>query len=339
MKRIETSAVHNLVRPAWTVDTAVLPKTLIHRMYSSPRKAFTLLTGAVVLSVGPSQLFAVTFTPTYTGTGTAEQKNATTAALNSLASYFTDAINLPATINIVDSGGGGTLGSSSVSTWTAYTGGLFYPSPLYNVLTSTAAPAITMDMNINPSTVWEYGAVTPTGGSFSWQSVVMHEIIHSMGFYDGIANNTGALAQAGYTVFDSFTTLGQNGILFTSLADDAARLGAIQSNNLFWNGANGKAANGGNPVKLYAPGTFESGSTYSHIDPSETGKAGLLFPALPANTYYPGPTAVELGIMKDIGWSVAAVPEPSSYAWAFGVLAMTFGVWRRRQGTAAVPQV
>ena len=168
--------------PTWTADTAVLQKILTHRMYSSPRRALILLTGAVALSFGPGQLFAATFVPTYTGTGTTEQQNATTAALNSLASYFNDVISLPATINIADLGNGGILGSSSVPTWTAYTGGFYYPSPLYNVLTGTTAPAITMNMNINSSVAWEYGAVPPPGGKYSWQSVVMHEIIHSMGF-------------------------------------------------------------------------------------------------------------------------------------------------------------
>ncbi len=303
-------------------------------MNSIRYKTLACLAGALSLTTGAQPLLALSFTPTYTG-GDAQTQNATTAALNALAAYFGNSVALPVQVTIGDLGNTGTLGSSSVSSWEQLGGsGVFYPSPLRNVLNSTTPIAITISMNINASVSWEYGATTPTGGKYSWQSVVMHEALHSMGFYDGVADASGALAQAGYTIFDSFTTIGPNGSSFMSLGDNTARQAAITSNNLYWGGTNGKQANGGNPVKLYSPGTFESGSTYSHIDPSLTGAGGLLFPTLGADTFFAGPTSVELGIMKDLGWTV--VPEPATYAWAFGGLCMGFFAWQRRKTASSV---
>lgn len=91
------------------------------------------------------------------------------------------------------------------------------------------------------------------------------------------------------------------------------------------------AANSGADVKLYAPSSFEAGSTYSHIDPSQTGAGGILFPTLSDNTFYAGPTAVELGMMRDMGWSLTAVPEPSTYALLFGASALAVVMVRRRR--------
>ena len=268
--------------------------------------------------------------------GTAEQQTSTTDALNRLKSYFTPStINLRVEVTIGNLGNTGTLGSSSAG-FSQRSDNLFYAAPLFNFLQGNdlagATTSITISMNNNSTVNWGYGTGAPGSGNYSWQTVVTHEILHSMGFYDGVADNTGALANAGYTIFDSLTVRNlAMPVNFTSYTTNADRLAAILSNDLFWNGAFGKAANGGAPVKLYAPATFESGSTYSHIDPSQTGIGGTLFPALDANVFFEGPTAVELGIMRDLGWSVSAVPEPSTYVLILGVASLAFVAVRRRR--------
>lgn len=278
----------------------------------------------------------LSFTTAFTG-GTTQEQTATTDALTRLSSFFTSTINLKVQVTIGNLGTTGTLGSSSADFSLRTADNLFYATPLFNLLTGTnldgsgSAPSITISMNNNASVNWGYGTGAPGVNFFSWQTVITHEILHSMGFYDGIANNTGALANAGYTIFDSFTIQNTaSPVNFTSFTTDGQRQSAILSNDLFWNGAFGKAANGGNPVKLYAPATFEAGSTYSHIDPSLTGIGGTLFPTLADNVFFAGPTAVELGIIRDIGWSVSAVPEPSTYVLILGAASLAFVVVRRR---------
>ena len=275
------------------------------------------------------------FVPVYVG-GDSTQQTATTSALNSLAAYFADNITLRVQVTIGDLGNSTTLGSSSASF--SLTSGFYNPTPLYNLKTGTdlagASVSITISMNTNAGINWGYGTGAPGASNYSWQTVVLHEVVHSMGFYDGIANNTGALANAGYTIFDSFTVRNTGNVAFTSYTTDAQRLAAVTSNDLYWDGAFGKAANGGSRVQLYAPATFEDGSTYSHVDPSQTGIGGALFPALPANTFFAGPTAVELGIMKDIGWSVTAIPEPDTVALVFALSAFVVAWERRRRRVA-----
>ena len=273
-----------------------------------------------------------TFVPVYVG-GDGAQQTATTNALNSLATYFTDNITLRVQVTISDLGNASTLGSSSANF--SIFSGLYNPTPLFNLKSGTdlggATVSMTISMNTNAGISWGYGTGAPGASNFSWQTVVLHEVVHSMGFYDGIANNTGALANAGYTIFDSFTVRNTGNVQFTSYTTDAQRLTAITSNDLYWDGANGKAANGGARVQLYTPATFEDGSTYSHIDPSQTSIGGALFPALPANTFFAGPTAVELGIMKDIGWSVVAVPEPSTTVLLLSLTVFAIVLERRRR--------
>lgn len=302
-------------------------------MLTKSRSVLRPVLAASVLLLATALHAQFSFTPVYAG-GTGAQTAATTAALNSLAGYFNSAITLNVSVTIGDLGNTGTLGSSSASF--SQTGGYYQPTPLYNLKTSTdlggAATSITISMNNNASVTWGYGATAPGVGNYSWQTVVMHEVLHSMGFYDGIFDATGALANPGYTIFDSFTVQNTGNVAFTSLTTNLQRAAAITSNDLYWDGAFGKAANGGARIKLYAPATYAPGSTYSHIDPSQTGAGGILFPALADNTYFAGPTPVELGIMRDLGWSVVAVPEPAAVALLLGLASLGFVIRRRRAG-------
>lgn len=300
-------------------------------------------------AVGRSQL---TFLSNYTTDslggrdGTALQ-NSTNSAMTSLAAYFTNNIKLNVQVTLQDLGNAQTLGTSSANFSQISGSGPYYATPLYNALTNTdvngGTTAITITMNTNAGINWGLGTGAPGSTNYSWQSVVMHEVLHSMGFYDGIGAvtttlpnvpGTAAWQNPGPTIFDTFSFVGSTGgTQFSALLTDQSRYSAIVSNNMFWTGANAVAANGGTPIKLYAPSTYESGSTYSHIDPSLTGVAGLLFPALYDNTFFAGPTAVELGIMKDMGWSVSAIPEPSAVALIVGGVVMGFTIVVRRRRT------
>ncbi len=296
-----------------------------------PTRKLAAILGAIFLCASAGA--QLVFTTNFTG-GDSTQQNSVTTALNSLATNFTSSITLKVDVTISDLGNSSTLGTGGPTAF-QLNSGLYYAQPLFNLVTSTdlsgSTASLSIGMNVNAGITWFYGTGNPSAGQFSWQSVVMHEALHAMGFFDGIADGTGALANPGYTIFDSFTiNTADANALFTSYTTDGQRLTAITSNALFWNGANGKAANGGAAVKLYAPGTFESGSTYSHIDPSLTGVGGLLFPALSDGVGFSGPTAVELGIMQDMGWGVAAIPEPATVVLIAGLGGLAFVLVRRR---------
>ena len=124
--------------------------------------------------------------------------------------------------------------------------------------------------------------------------------------------------------------------------------GDADGNNgeLFFDGADAEAANGGKMVSMFAPSTFQDGSSDgSHIAPNQAG-AGLLYPSLdPGNYFVPSP--LELAMMADDGWTtkynltptngLTVTPEPSQYAGlglgALGLLGLGFKA-RRRKATA-----
>lgn len=164
---------------------------------------------------------------------------------------------------------------------------------------------------------WYFGTdgITPAG-QYDFVSVVLHEIGHSLNFsgrmtygsYCG-ASNYGCWVSAGYPgIYDWFVENGAGqAILNTGLfPTPSAALGSqLTGNNLYFNGTNANAANGGSRVKIYAPSTWISGSSYSHLDYSTFAGTPnrLMVHAISSasSTHDPGP--VTMGILGDLGWT------------------------------------
>ena len=113
---------------------------------------------------------------------------------------------------------------------------------------------------------------------------------------------------------------------------DAASVGgASPADGLFFNGSFAVAANSGQPLGLYSPNPWEGGSSSAHLDDQNPALAGLMM--LAATDTGPGArtlSAVEIGVLRDIGYTVAAVPEPESYAMMLAGLAMLGAIAKRR---------
>ncbi len=110
-------------------------------------------------------------------------------------------------------------------------------------------------------------------------------------------------------IYDRFTENGSGqSLLNTSLfPNPSTALGSqLTSNNIFFDGSNANAANGGNRVKLYAPSTWSGGSSYSHLDEvfNNTPNALMTYSiGFGESILNPGP--VTLGLFKDMGWKLA----------------------------------
>jgi hypothetical protein len=98
------------------------------------------------------------------------------------------------------------------------------------------------------------------------------------------------------------------------------------------------AVNGGNPVALYSPGTWENGSSESHLDTdSYTGMNGTIenmmnhassiAERLDLREY----TLIERAILRDIGYLAVAIPEP--YSALLLLVGSMCSVTRRRCGS------
>ncbi|MFQ5616289.1 MAG: hypothetical protein ACE5GO_07500 [Anaerolineales bacterium] len=201
----------------------------------------------------------------------------------------------------------------------------WYPVALANKLAGSdldSGPDIDASFNSTFSS-WYFGTDgSPPTNQYDFISVVLHEIGHGLGFFgtmtvDAAAGGTCGgvgLGCWGYGtgfpgIYDLFTENG-SGVSLLSFPNNSAQLAAeLTSDNVFFDGPLANAANGGAPVELYAPSTWQQGSSYSHLGEVFNGTSNSLM------TYSIGPGEVEhnpgpvmLGMFEDMGWAIAGPP-------------------------------
>jgi hypothetical protein len=172
-----------------------------------------------------------------------------------------------------------------------------------------------MDIAYSDAFSWYLGTdgITP-GGQYDFVSVVMHEITHGLGFAGTMQYSGGTGAWGGGTgypaSYDRFTE-DNAGTALISYSNPSTALGTtLTGGSVYFDGPNANAANtayGGGRVKLYAPSTWNSGSSYAHLDEIFNGTVNDLMTysiGSAQSNHNPGP--VTLGILKDIGWPSAS---------------------------------
>ena len=188
-------------------------------------------------------------------------------------------------------------------------------------------PDIITRFNSHEDVNWYFGTDGNTpSGKVDFVSTVVHEIAHGLGFFSAAreenistwtfspSSKRGKLKSGKPElphIYDFFVVNG-SGMAITEFHDPSTHLlEQFTSNNLFWSGVKGVAANGGGRPQLHAPGTWDAGSGYAHLDE-------VLFPAGDVNSlmtpyldkqeaiHDPGPIA--LGMLEDMGWSINKAP-------------------------------
>jgi fibronectin type 3 domain-containing protein len=218
----------------------------------------------------------------------------------------------------------GVLGYSGGGSWHRDFSGAprantWYQAALANSLAGSDLDPAYYDMYITYSSSfnWYYGTDGNTpSGQYDLVSVAAHEIAHGLHFA-GMMEYSGGQARYGWgsgypSIYETFMESG-GGIKLISYTNPSTALGTlVTSNNLWWNGTNANAANGGGRVKMYAPSTWSSGSSYSHLD--YTTFAGtinsLMVYAIGSGTSQHNPGPVTMGILKDMGWKTGTPPPP-----------------------------
>ncbi|MBX3291983.1 MAG: carboxypeptidase regulatory-like domain-containing protein [Acidobacteria bacterium] len=138
--------------------------------------------------------------------------------------------------------------------------------------------------------------------------VLLHEMAHGLGFQSFASGSTGALFNGlpdAYTtnMFDRTVNLGWN-----EMTNAQRAASALNTSNLLWNGPNVRIASGfltscreasTGRVQLFAPATFQSGSSVSHFDTACFPNL-LMEPSITLNL----PLDLDLTRqqMRDIGW-------------------------------------
>lgn len=202
----------------------------------------------------------------------------------------------------------------------------FYSSSLANSLHGSDLDSNEADMYIGLSSIfsWYTGTDGNTpAGQYDLVSVVLHEICHGLGLL-GFMQYSGGEGGWGYgynmaTPYDGYAETGEGqSLLDTALFPNPSyALGTVlTSSNVYFSGPNAMAANSNQPVKLYAPATWSSGSSYSHIDTIYNNTINSLMTYAfsdGASQHNLGPILV--GLMEDIGWQTdSADPTPTPTA-------------------------
>ena len=191
--------------------------------------------------------------------------------------------------------------------------GVWYPSALFNNLLDFDIDEndedITLEMNTDMPFYYDANGSCPSS-KIDFPTIMLHETAHGLGFYDSIDPNTGKFEYGTGDYPLTFDTLLWQGNTRLTAMTPANRKRAILSNALYWDGGNAKAANGGGRVKMYAPATYQPGSSVSHWDDSVSFRTFMKW-----HYEYPMRTidASLVGAMKDMGWELAttlSAPQP-----------------------------
>jgi hypothetical protein len=300
--------------------------------------AFLLLLAAT--GIGRAQIvFSFNYLDTTSGfndaTLGAERKAALQSAANILAGYFTGYPSRTVTITVnvsENNGGSSTLASAGSSFFVvnnSFQAGLV--QQMIQSGTNNGQPSLG-SLTWNFGRAWDYDD-NVAAGTFDFKTVAIHELLHAVGFSSYItATGTGAGNGSTYSKFDEFLTDAGGNRLVNAGANYVG--GSILSNgtgsDVFFSGANAMAANGGQRVHLYSPATYLDGSSLSHLDTDFfTASAFTMEHVIAAGPGTRTLSAIELGILTDLGYSVAAIPEPATCAALLGLVAFGLAVRRR----------
>ena len=147
---------------------------------------------------------------------------------------------------------------------------------------------------------------SPAGGQFDLLGIVLHEILHGLGFLSLVNSSTGEVLQNRNDIFMTFLEDHTSGLTWGNMTDSQRANSATDGPNLHWVGPQVRAQSGilnqgrlGDHVQHYAPSVVNSGSSVSHfnntVSPNE-----LMEP------FYTSDGAPDISLAKqlleDIGW-------------------------------------
>lgn len=258
---------------------------------------------------------AATFRVTYRGFTAAAR-----AAFQRAVDLWAQRIDSPVTITVSANFqplGAGVLGSAGPGTVLRDFPGAprprtWYVEALANKLAGEqldpSLPDIFADFNSSFSN-WHYGSGPAPSGKFDFTTVVLHELGHGLGFLGAgeVSGSRGTVRLVGFPIiYDRYTETGDNRSLLDDFPDDSAALARqLRGNRLFFDSPRVRAVNRNYRARLYAPASFDPGSSYSHLDETQYGKGdpnSLMTPFLSPGETIRKPGPITLAIFDTFGW-------------------------------------
>jgi len=192
-----------------------------------------------------------------------------------------------------------------------------------------------MDIYVNSAVDYYFGTDGNPGVSqYDFVSIFLHEIAHGLGTaslskIDAGIGSFGLLDSSSTaplvasfpfpqlnglpSIWDSFLINGSGQLIADTLifANLTTALGSeFESDDLFFSGPSATIVNGGSAPKIFAPTTYESGSSLQHFDeasfPNPSGNS-LLTPYFFNGEVEHNPGDLLMGALTDIGWSTVNV--------------------------------
>ncbi|NJM24665.1 MAG: hypothetical protein HC859_03230, partial [Bacteroidia bacterium] len=156
---------------------------------------------------------------------------------------------------------------------------------------------------------WDFDPNVAHPGEYSFVTVVLHEIGHGLGFVDsytvsGSQGVVGVQDTGVPMIFDAFIQNGSGQNLLTSFDSPSAALATqLTSQSLFFSATTVTNA------KLYAPSTFDGGSSVAHLDElTYNGTANaLMTPSIGTNESILDPGLLVKNAFADMGWTYTRI--------------------------------
>ncbi len=167
-----------------------------------------------------------------------------------------------------------------------------------------------MEIAIDSDASWYYGTDGKTpSDKYDLVSVLLHEICHGLGFAESfyVQNNTGGwgLSSGFGLIYDKFVIDSKGNHLIDTLiypVNSSELKDVLTSRVLYFDGPV-LASEYGKKVSLYAPGTWESGSSISHLSNAySTGDNSLMTATSYKGESIHNPGIVAENVLSDVGW-------------------------------------
>jgi hypothetical protein len=172
----------------------------------------------------------------------------------------------------------------------------------------SSAPDIIADFSSNQPN-WYFGTDGRTpNGRYDFQSVVMHELGHGLGFLGaGSVNGDRGTVRTDRLPFGyDRLTENQAGEGLLGFPDNSTSLAnQLTGNALYFDSAAVRNANRGARARLYAPRSWSNGSSYSHLNEGtyrQGNRNSLMTPIINDGEAIHSPGGITLAIFKGIGW-------------------------------------
>ena len=305
-------ATHSFSQKSYTPPVIVCPADFTHTDFHIPPPAKFMKNVRSTQANATAQTAQIVVT--YHGfDGEQEAKDAFQFAVDIWSTLIKSnvPINIDATFKDL---GSGVLGSAGTSGLYKGFDGAPNDSTWYNV--ALAEKMAGHDLNepneadinasFNNSFNWYYGIDGNTSsGTHDFVTVVLHEIGHGLGFFAlNSYDDADGKGRRNPGVFDRYIEDG-NGVNIYDIPNNSTELGDFfTSNDLFINAPLAVTSNGGTLPKIYAPGSYNAGSSISHWDENTYNGTvdALLTPQIGSgeSVHDPGPNM--MSFFAEMGW-------------------------------------